>query len=341
MSPRDNTDPSVAMEFEIADDGEIEPALALIFRDHLASVGDSYAENFASSIRDGSLPADGLLVARRAGQLLGAVLVQTQPGRSALLWPPRTIRDAPAFVPGTLLGGACSRLAAAGVRLVHALLPSVSRADDRLLRQFDFAPLATLFYLECVLPPSSSPPEGPLTFETFNPAESTRLHHILRATYAGSLDCPQTDKIREIDDVLASYQATGVFDPARWFYVCHGGDDVGCLLLTDHPDQDQWELMYMGLAGWARGKGWGAAVVRFALYQAVLAGRGRVVVAVDAANQPAVAMYLACGFQQWQRRFVYFRNLLRHNEPAAGASAPSDSPDVHRPGGDTVCGDTT
>ena len=34
-----------------------------------------------------------------------------------------------------------------------------------------------------------------------------------------------------------------------------GGSDVGVLLLTDHPVDGQWELLYMGLAPEARGGG--------------------------------------------------------------------------------------
>ena len=41
------------------------------------------------------------------------------------------------------------------------------------------------------------------------------------------------------------------------------------------------------------------------------ANRGRLVLAVDAANVPAVAMYRAAGFQVWDRRRAFFR-LFSH-----------------------------
>jgi ribosomal protein S18 acetylase RimI-like enzyme len=115
--------------------------------------------------------------------------------------------------------------------------------------------------------------------------------------------------VRKIEDVLAGYQATGVFDPARWQIVRSGGEDIGCLLLADHPGADQFELVYMGLAPAARGRNFGREIVRQAQWQTELSGRPRLVLAVDADNRPALEMYRACDFQFWNERTVYVRKL--------------------------------
>ena len=74
------------------------------------------------------------------------------------------------------------------------------------------------------------------------------------------------------------------------------GVDVGCLLIADWPQNDQWELIYMGVVPEARGRGYGVAVVRQAQWLAGCAGRQRLVLAVDTANEPAMRVYAAAGF---------------------------------------------
>jgi RimJ/RimL family protein N-acetyltransferase len=48
-------------------------------------------------------------------------------------------------------------------------------------------------------------------------------------------------------------------------------------------------------------------MVRYAQWRAGQAGRARLVLAVDAANGPAIRLYAAAGFQAWDRRTVYAR----------------------------------
>jgi ribosomal protein S18 acetylase RimI-like enzyme len=63
----------------------------------------------------------------------------------------------------------------------------------------------------------------------------------------------------------------------------------------------------MGLAAEVRGRGWGEAVVRFAIDVATQHGAERLVCAVDAANTPALNVYHRLGFIDWAERIVYAR----------------------------------
>ncbi|HEY5312873.1 MAG TPA: GNAT family N-acetyltransferase, partial [Pirellulales bacterium] len=65
--------------------------------------------------------------------------------------------------------------------------------------------------------------------------------------------------------------------------------------------------VYVALVPEVRGRGWGAALVRYAQWFAAHCGRQRLVLAVDSANHPAVAMYEALGMVSWDRRDVYLR----------------------------------
>ena len=123
----------------------------------------------------------------------------------------------------------------------------------------------------------------------------------MERTYTDTLDCPQLNGVRDIEDVLAGYRACGTFAAARWLIVSRGEMGIGCLLLTDHEAEDQWEIVYAGLVPAARGKHYGLTMSRYAQWLAQRGG-ARLVLAVDASNAPAVKMYESAGFVIWDRR---------------------------------------
>jgi ribosomal protein S18 acetylase RimI-like enzyme len=154
-----------------------------------------------------------------------------------------------------------------------------------------------------------SPPAAELQFEPYAESEQQRLAALVERTYEGTRDCPRMNGLRETADVLSGYRAAGRFDPGRWFFLRHAGRDVGCLLLTEHPEHRQWELVYIGLVPEVRGRSWGIEAVRRAQAIAAQAQATCLLLAVDAANEPAVAMYAASGFAAWDRRSVLVRVL--------------------------------
>ncbi len=260
----------------------------------------------AGQIDRGAMP--GLLGAYRGQEMAGVGLAQIQAGRAATVWPPRLVVGEPAATATRLLDELCRFLAAGDVRVAQTLLESDAAADERTLCAGGFRRLAELFYLvsqESEFP--TSPPLSPLEFEPYSPSNHGRLARIVEATYGQTRDCPGLNGVRDVEDVLAGYRASGVFDAGRWLLVRHGGADVGCLLLSDFPEHDNWELCYMGVAPRARGNGWGAHIVRYAQWRARLAGRLRLVLAVDATNGPALKLYAAAGFQAWAGRTVYVK----------------------------------
>ena len=256
----------------------------------------------------GKVSLAGLLEARREGQLVGATFSQVQVGRTAVVWPPRLKPGEPTTTAIELMAATDRWLTGQPVRLAHALLESAIDEDDALLRGGGYDPVAELLYLtsrEEAFP--RSPPSGPLEFEPYRSANHDRLARAVEATYHETLDCPTLDGIRDVEDVLAGYRATGEFAADRWLIVRHQARDVGCLLLADHPEHDNVELVYMGLEVRARGHGWGIHVARHAQWLTRQAGRPRLALAVDAANSPAVAAYRAVGFELFERRKAYLK----------------------------------
>lgn len=251
----------------------------------------------------------------RAKELVGSLLLQTQPGRTAVIWPPRLVAGERQETACQLIRTGLGEMPRLGVRMVQALLPAEGGADAELLMAAGFQHLSDLLYLVCLSDAfPASPPSLGLHFEPYSPALHSQFTELVDATYVDTLDCPAVNGVRSVEDVLQGYRATGHFDPKRWFIVRQKGADIGCLILTDYPEHGIWELIYMGIVPMARGQGCGLELVRHALWLCGQALRSRLVLAVDAANEPAIRMYAAAGLQEWDRRAVYIL-VLDENGP--------------------------
>ncbi|MBS0209289.1 MAG: GNAT family N-acetyltransferase [Planctomycetes bacterium] len=253
---------------------------------------------------------NGLLVARQRGAVVGAIWLQLLAGGGANVWPPRATETAPAGTLGALVSAAVERARAAKCAILQVLLPNAEQPLAALFASAGFAHVADLIYL-VALPnaAANAPSQSPISFESVTTAGVTRLERVLEQTYAGSLDCPALNGRRTPAEVLDEYRHIGVFDPARWLLVQQAGRDIGCLILNAHADRTTWELVYMGLVPSARGHGFGQLVVGQARQLAAAAGARKILLAVDRQNQPAVAMYEACGFVGWDERAAWVRFL--------------------------------
>jgi len=283
-------------------------ALRLLLSHLAPSDAAGQVANLLSAEKTGEMCLDGLLCVRSGKEISGVILAQVQPGRTAAMWPPRTSVEMPETVAERLIAAAFDFLAKRGVRTVQVLLGQSSGEDESRLKSAGFERLADLLYMVSAADTfPKSPPRPPIEFEPYRLESHQRLAAVVEATYRETLDCPALDGARPMDEVLEGYRETGVFDPDRWLIVRHEGKDIGCLLLADHPRHDNWELVYMGLTVDARGHGWGEDIAQHAQWLTNLAGRARLVVAVDAANRPAVKMYAAVGFKTWERCTVYMK----------------------------------
>ena len=257
--------------------------------------------------RDGPL-CDELLVALRGGALVGAIWGQFMAGRTAMLWPPRMAaneQDQTALRLFTLLDAQLQRR---GVRMVQAVLKRAGDADAQQLERFGFTHSVDLLYLFSEpVAATSQPPSTQLTFEKYTDERRAQLCELIDATYEDSLDVPQLNGVREMPDVLDGYERTGDSGTSHWFFVQHDGSDVGCLLLSLHAEQRQWELIYMGVTPAVRGCGWGRVMVEYAQWLAAQSEHGRLVLAVDASNNPALQIYAQAGFVECDRRVVYLK----------------------------------
>jgi mycothiol synthase len=269
---------------------------------------------------------DALLVAVEGDDLVAATWAQPSPGKAAALWAPEWDRKRPKdaqVAEAALVAAAAQACDAAGVAMTQTLFEVSNDARIASVLAAGYYKIATLQYLgRSIRGADRKATGGPhkaagdnlaatggdaLTFEPYSPREHTRLKRLLMATYIDSLDCPGLETYRDLDDVLAGYRATGIYDPRHWLMASCEGEDVGVVLVAEHPGTDQAELIYMGLTPQARGRGLGMRLVQQAIAEAAAIGVDQLMVAVDEGNSPARRVYELAGFAVWAKRYVYVR----------------------------------
>jgi ribosomal protein S18 acetylase RimI-like enzyme len=208
---------------------------------------------------------------------------------------------------------ALNDLRARGFRLAQALLdesaPPQGAAD---LVSGGMPHVTDLIYLEAdtcqAIPLRNDAP--PLDWTPFGPDSEAEFRAVLQATYVNSLDMPEFEGLRSLDDILASHRAGGRFVADRWrIGRIHGEHDAAAvLLLSDIPDRNAWEIAYLGLTPTARGRGLGRAIFAHAVSLA-RAYVARIELAVDVRNLPANHLYRAVGMRPFDRRAVHLASF--------------------------------
>lgn len=276
---------------------------------YLLHLTDGRITRMLAAETSGRLDMEGLYQARRGDRIVGAAWGQVIPGRTAFCWPPCVDADEPEIT-AVLLQSAVDRyLDSRCVTVVQAVLAQRAMTDAARLIRAGYHHLADLSYLVCPfeLFPESEP-ACEVNMELVQQDDPERIAQLVARTYVATLDCPGLDDSRPIKDVLTGYRETGTYRPDWWWIARSEGEDVGCIFLADHPDHGQSELMYMGLVPEARGRGWGIQITRYAQWKLRSEVRERMVLAVDDENWPAIDVYAATGFVEWDRRYVYVRS---------------------------------
>lgn len=249
---------------------------------------------------------------RERGRIIGAFLTQALAGRAAAVWAPEvfpSIRRA--ATAAELVRSALADLRVRGFRIVQAVLDeSASRRGASDLTRGGMPRITELLYLEretkVSLPPRAGEAPPRLEWCSFDPAREIEFRALLQATYISSLDMPEVEGVRSLDDIIEGHRATGRFLPHRWRLgrVPEEPDAAVVLLLSDIPDRDVWEVVYLGLTPSARGRGLGRAAIAHALDLAH-PHASRLELAVDIRNHPATRLYESAGFVPFDRRSVH------------------------------------
>src|SRR5262245_26802080 len=181
---------------------DIAAALQLLFA-HAAAEDQSHRlERTKRLLRSGELQADGLRIIRHGNQLLGAMLAAPAPGSVGLVWPPQAISGSErAAVEDALVQDTLAWLGGQGVRVCQALLRPEELPLGAPLLRTGFQHITSLSYLrsrlesELVVTPT-------LQYQPFSDETKQLFTDTLQHTYEATLDCPELNGIRSMDEIL-------------------------------------------------------------------------------------------------------------------------------------------
>jgi ribosomal protein S18 acetylase RimI-like enzyme len=294
--------------------GDRRAALGVLYRRIPGALRPRLIADALAEAERGVIDLSGLWVARRRGQVVGALLTQPLAGRAAAVWAPEVEsawRRAATAV--ALVRAALDDLRARGYLLAQALLDeSAPRQGAAYLAGGGMPHVTDLVYLEADTrrPIAHRPGLPPIDWAPFGPDTEADFRAVLHDTYTDSLDMPELEGLRSLDDILASHRAAGRFIADRW-RVGHvrGAPDAGAvLLLSETPERDAWEVAYLGLTPPARGRGLGRSVLAHAADLARPYTQ-RLELAVDVRNRPAHYLYRNAGLRPFDRRAVHLASL--------------------------------
>ena len=287
---------------------ERKTVLQLIFQELESTRRDSLVQDYIGQATHGKLSLEGLLAVKHQDEIIGASWCHVLPGKTAAL-------SAPQLKPGAtkdaidLLWAEMDRYSkTADVEIAQCLIPTDSAENADALRRTGFRRVSLLMHMTSSsenFPETTA--ESRLEYQSCALDQMQRMADLVQSTYQQSLDCPVLNGSRKMTAVLEGYRHTGVFDPGRWLFVRFKSQDVGCLVLTDHAQENQWELMYLGLIPEVRGHGWGLEATRYAQWLVSQTERDQLVLSVDAANYPAVNVYELAGFSACDRQWIFFK----------------------------------
>lgn len=261
-----------------------------------------------------------LLTARREQTLVGALLAQQLPGHAATLWPPQLASDeSDTGILHALLVQAEQVLAASGTKICQAMLAKTQLSAAANLSVAGYHNPANLLYMTCEADhfPVAAPIFNDFQLRPFKLGGEAELAALIDETYIGTQDCPSMNGLRDSLDVVAGYQHVGEFRPDRWLILESTAPGslnqlAGCLLLARHSAHHTMELIYVGVTPGFRQRGLGRNLTQHAQRLAAQDGCQRLVLAVDAANQPAIALYAAAGFWAWDERAIWMKSFTRN-----------------------------
>lgn len=286
-------------------------ALEILFRQTSLDVRESSIEETLQGARDGSFTLDGLLIAVDDGSIIGVVLYLMQPDKTAFLWPPMCADfvQSPIAVEDKLLAELTTRIQKEHAWIGQCIIEPHEIESRQTLTRNGYPTVTELDFMNLDLSAcdASVSDNSRLTSVEFSADTYSRFAQVLESTYVETLDCPLLSDHRSVDQAIASHQTSGQFDPTRWKVYCSDGKDVGVLLLSEYPEQEAWEVVYMGVAPEARGHGYGREIIEAGIRDAVQQGTNGLFLAVDNKNHVAQGVYQAVGFESVTTRAVHGR----------------------------------
>ncbi|HEV8060218.1 MAG TPA: GNAT family N-acetyltransferase, partial [Gemmataceae bacterium] len=257
-------------------------------------------------LRLGELQRQGIWVATESTLIAGAMICLQVPGASALVWPPQAEPGAQRTAIEDALVMHCNGwLRGQGVRVAQCLMEEKDQLLAVPLLRNEFRKVTSLEYLRHDLTRVPAMPIDSLRYQTYRDADPALFRATLERTYQETLDCPELNGVRAMEEIVAGHVAQGRHDPNRWWLAFEGDLPVAVLLLTATPEWWAWDLSYLGVVPTARRQGFARNLAYKAIGEARRAGQSKLTLSVDRRNLPARVLYESLGFVLYDHREVY------------------------------------
>lgn len=280
---------------------------------------DSAVDHFERFADEQGLDLSALWIAADggpSGTMLGSVLLVPNHGNTAMLFVGQSSgwRDTSVMV--SLVRACCETLGGGsdGTRVVQSLVDPGQVIEGQVLSRAGLERLAKLIYMQRVIEPGDHRMPRPTSLGgcvsprvvTYSDATHADFARAIQASYVDTLDCPGLVGLRHIDHIIAGHQATGRFNPLNWLaYFDEQDQPIATLLLAPVAQGGGFELVYLGVAKPYRSKAIGKTLLNYAISESARQGVGRLYLAVDDRNDPAVRLYQSAGFRATTRKIAY------------------------------------
>jgi GNAT superfamily N-acetyltransferase len=257
----------------------------------------------------GEIDPQGIFVAHQGDRLVGVVVAMPLAGASGLLWMPETVSEAAASLATELVRAGLAFFAKRGTKIAEAIVPPEDLQRTAPFLEAGMRHVGRLRYLRhdlILLPEMPASPQ--LRLASSRDVSPEIFSATLARTYRGTLDFPELNDIRTIDEILEGHRRAGVHRPENWLIASIAGEPTGVVFLTEVPGE-AWDLSYLGVVPEHRGGGVGRKLAHAALRLAQLAGCLELSVAADERNVPALQLYRSLGFSEGASREVFLMFL--------------------------------
>jgi len=243
-------------------------------------------------LENGVLDPNGIWIACEGQAVVGVQVCIALAGAACLFWLP-TSNDG---CSDALVHAGLQWSQAIGCKLAQALaIPSELALAEPLVR-CGFRKVTRMRQLAHDLGEVPAEIASPLRYQSFGPALAQEFAATLERTYEGTLDCPELNGKRTIDEILAGHRAQGRFHADCWWLAYQDAAPVGIVMLVEQPDSASWELAYLGVVPEYRRRRLGRDMMLRAMHVVRDRPATRLVLALDERNAPAQRLYQALGF---------------------------------------------
>jgi mycothiol synthase len=243
-------------------------------------------------LETGVLDPRGVWIARRGNAIVGVQVCAPLAGSACLFWLPAADDDCA----DSLVQAGLDWSRSIGCKLAQALANPAELPFSEPLVRCGFRPITCMHQLGHDLADVAQEISTPLRYESYRPSLHAFFAATLERTYEGTLDCPELNGKRTIEEILAGHRGQGTFHPEFWWLAYDGAAAVGVVMLVEMPAASTWELAYLGIVPEFRRRRLGRAMSLHALRALRAQPATRLLLAVDERNVPALRLYQSLGF---------------------------------------------